>query len=97
MSAPRFNSLKSKIYSEGYCCLYGYLALCQARGETVENMAKNIGMSKDIIWYHLRKFKDEAVPNPPKCMRIKDCLDPVIQELILEADQPGTCDMSQES
>lgn len=84
MTFPRQGSIMGKISSEGYCCLYGYLALCTARGETVEDMAANIGMSKDTIWYHLRKLKDETVLNPPKCLKIKDCLDPVIQELYAE-------------
>lgn len=74
--------LNSKIASQGYCCLYGYLALCRERGETVKNMAKNIGISQDALWYHYRKFDYGA--KPPKCQRVQECLDDVIQELVLE-------------
>lgn len=73
----RGQTLLARIYSEEYCCLNGYLRLCLARGETVANMAKNIGMSKDIIWYHIRQMK--AGKNV--CAKKADCLTPVIDEI----------------
>jgi hypothetical protein len=81
----RKNWLSAKVSSEGYCCLNGYLRLCRLRGETVEGMAKNIGMSADTIWYHYRKLDTElAVPNAPVCMKQMDCMKPVID--IIESD-----------
>lgn len=76
--------LIAKVASEGYCCLRGYLVLCKERGETVQDMAKNIGISPDALWYHYRKF--ETASKPPGCMRQKDCLDSIIQELMLEKE-----------
>lgn len=76
--------LPAKISFEGYCCLRGYLVLCKERGETPLDMAKNIGVSPHTIWYHYRKF--ETAKCPPTCMRRSDCLDPVIQELMLDKD-----------
>ena len=77
------HSLKAKILSEGYCCLYGYLALCRERGETVINMAKHINISPDALWYHYRKL-DDINSKEPKCHRYKECLDPIVQELLTE-------------
>lgn len=71
--------LIAKITSQEYCCLHGYLRLCRARGETVKDMAANIGMSQDTLWYHYRKLDGTA--NPPICMRVSDCMNPVITEI----------------
>lgn len=65
------------VYSNDYCCLAGYLGLCQARGETVKGMAEASGMSEDTIWYHLRKQRAGCVP----CEGKSDCLTPIIEDM----------------
>lgn len=63
---PRKTWLIAKVMSEGYCCIPGYLRLCKARGEAVADMAKNLDVSPDTIWYHARK-------NTP-CQGYSDCM-----------------------
>lgn len=77
MKPFRKNSILAKIYEEQYCCLKGYLGLCAARGETAQGMAKNLSVSPDTIWYHMRKDAAGRVP----CLRRSDCLAPVIEEI----------------
>lgn len=84
--SSRKNWLIAKISSEGYCCLNAYLRLCKARGESVKDMAANIGMSPDALWYHYRKMEGE---NPPVCQRFSDCMDEVITG-IEAASSPAT-------
>lgn len=71
--------LIAKVVSEGYCCLNAYLRLCRARGESVENMAKNIGMSPDAIWYHYRKL-DALVPGN-QCQKWHECMEAIVAEI----------------
>lgn len=77
MKPLRKNSILAKIYEEQYCCLKGYLGLCAARGETAPDMAKNLSVSPDTIWYHKRKDAAGKVP----CLGRSDCLAPVIEEI----------------
>ena len=73
----RSHWLTARIYSEGYCCLHGYLALCKARGETPSSMAKNIEVPIRTIHHH---YRCEKAGNRP-CAGKSDCLKPVIEEL----------------
>lgn len=86
MSFSRQKGLMAKIYSEGYCCLSGYLRLCKARGETSIGMAENIGVSKFTIWHHERRLRDGKI----SCQKRGDCLCNIIQEI--EADPPKRAD-----
>jgi len=72
--------------SEEYCCLNGYLRLCRARGEAVKDMAANIGMSQDTLWYHYRKMDSTA--GGAQCMKFSDCMNTVITEIENEK-KPG--------
>lgn len=69
--------LLNAVYSEGYCCLNGYLRLCKARGETVKGMAENIGFTKLAIWYHYRELNAGRRPCAGHC----DCMDGLIKEI----------------
>jgi len=85
MTPPPENHARKKwlldlIYSEGYCCLHGYLRLCKARNETVKDMAENIGLSKLALWYHYREYAQNRRP----CTKKPDCMLPIILEI--EAD-----------
>jgi hypothetical protein len=70
-------ALLPKILSEEYCCIYGYISLCQARGQTVKSMALYLGVSKDSIWRKQREIKTGT----RACQKTEDCLKPVIQTL----------------
>ena len=72
----RSNWLTAKVVSEGYCCLHGYLRLCKARDEKVRDMAKNINISPDALWYHYRNTRHNC---GPVCQRFSDCMGSVIQ------------------
>lgn len=69
--------LVARIHSEGYCCLAGYLQLCQARGEKPADMAEFIGVSPDAIWHHYRRLKQGAV----SCQEKSDCLKTIIEAI----------------
>lgn len=84
MTSSRSNWLVAKIYSEDYCCLYGYLKLCKARGERVEDMAANIGVSPDALWYHYRRLSIGAV----QCSKLSTCMQPLLKE-IEDEKKPG--------
>lgn len=71
--------LIAKVANEGYCCTNAYLRLCRARGETVQDMARNIGMSPDALWYHYRKMR--AGPTGAVCQRFADCMDKIVKEI----------------
>ena len=69
--------LLNAVYSEGYCCLHGYLELCKARGEKVKDMAPNIGFTKLALWYHYRELKNGRRPCAGHC----DCMKSLIEEI----------------
>lgn len=73
----RAQGLVAKIYSEGYCCLHGYLELCKRRGESPTSMGANLGVLPHTIRHHYRQSKKgrRACQNKP------DCLCAVINEL----------------
>lgn len=80
MTNSRANWLVARIHSEGYCCLNGYLRLCKARGEKPAEMADNIGMSADTLWYRYRKLDEGKI----KCQKRGDCMTPIIDEIAKE-------------
>ena len=86
MTSSRSNWLAAKIASEGYCCMYGYLTLCKARGETVIAMAKNIDISPDALWYHYRKL--EKKDPQPSCQSRAECLTHIVNEILDEKKGP---------
>jgi hypothetical protein len=69
-----------KVANEGYCCPNAYLRLCAARGESVKDMARNIGISPDALWYHYRKLRANNAASPV-CQRFLDCMDTVVKEI----------------
>lgn len=69
--------IQAWVYSEGYCCQYGYLMLCRARGETPKSMAEFSGVSKRVIWTKYRDIEDGLLT----CAGRKDCMKPVIEEI----------------
>jgi hypothetical protein len=74
---PANLSLLDKVYSEGYCCMYGYLTLCEARGETPKQMGENLSVLPHTIRHHYRCLRkgERSCENKP------DCLGPVIAEI----------------
>lgn len=84
MTFSRKDGLLAKIYSEGYCCLNGYLRLCKARGEKVRGMAENIEISTDALFHHYRRLEKGKIP----CQGFSDCLGPVIKEIENEKKPP---------
>ena len=77
MKNARMDNLQAKIFSEGYCCLHGYLRLCSARGEKVPNMAEWIGMHRYTLYYHYRALAQGKRP----CQKLTTCLLPVVVTL----------------
>lgn len=69
--------LAAKVASEGYCCVNGYLRLCQARGENVADMARNIIVSKHTLWYNYRKMYSGEL----NCAKRSDCMCDLIAEI----------------
>lgn len=94
MTSSRKTWLIARVANEGYCCPHGYLRLCKARGEKVKDMAKNIGMSPDTIWYHYRKMDKEV--GAPVCQRYSDCMNEVITRIEDERDEPRTSPVAAE-
>ncbi len=85
MEQPRKIYLIAKVTSEGYCCIPGYLRLCQVRGEKVPDMADNLNVSPDTIWYHIRK--KEACKRYAACMQ--DEIDKVMMLIPDRSKAPG--------
>jgi len=65
------------IASEGYCCIYGYLRLCKARGETKKEMASWLKISVNTLKTNYQLLSQGR----HVCQKYKDCLEPIIQEL----------------
>lgn len=66
-----------KIANEGYCCIYGYLKLCRARGETKASMAKWLGISFWTLRDNFRALKR----GEHTCQKYSDCLSPIIEDI----------------
>lgn len=76
-----------KLVEEDYCCLYGYLALCRARGERTLDMAKNLGVPSRTIRYHYTIL--DRSPQRRDCAhrcqkKGVDCLHPHIEAIASE-------------
>jgi hypothetical protein len=69
--------LLPKIASEEYCCVYGYLRLCKARGESYAEMAKSMKVSYWTIKYNFRKMREEKFV----CQQYSDCMKSSIEEV----------------
>lgn len=76
MSRP-FYRVTPKVFSEGYCCLYGYLRLCRARGETRKTMSEFSGLSPETIKNHYRRLRR----GEHTCQKYSECLLPVIEDI----------------
>lgn len=74
---PRNHNIHAKIASEGYCCIWGYLKLCEVRGQKPADMMPFLGLSRLTFYHHKRKL-DNGVYS---CERKPDCLADTIEEL----------------
>jgi hypothetical protein len=72
-----FPAIFPKVASEGYCCLYGYIGLCRARGETKAQMASWLKVGFWTMKYHFRLFNSGR----HQCQGYSDCLKPIILDL----------------
>jgi hypothetical protein len=70
-------ALLPKILSEEYCCIYGYISLCQARGQTAKSMASYLGVSKDSIWRKQREMKNGT----RRCQKTNECMKELVQQI----------------
>jgi hypothetical protein len=66
-----------KVASEGYCCMFGYLSLCRARGETKQQMANWLGINFWTVKYNYRCLKQGR----HTCQKLEGCLKPIIDDL----------------
>jgi len=73
----RNHNIHAKIASEGYCCMYGFLSLCKARGQTPSTMMPFLGLSRLTFYYHDKKLKNGVYT----CSGKSDCLKPIIEEI----------------
>lgn len=73
-------SLLPKIAAEGYCCVAGYLRLCQARGETRKGMCENLNLSLDTLSHNYQMLAKGKRP----CLKYSDCMEPIIEEILAE-------------
>lgn len=76
--------LAPALFSEGYCCKWGYLSLCQARGERQVDMAKFLNIPSGRVrdaYYFMRKGKY-------KCLANGECMRGVIEELKTSEQTP---------
>ena len=73
----RWYVILPKIYSEGYCCMYGYLELCKARGETSNGMAENLGIKPHTLRHHYRQLKKGECT----CEGKTDCMKALLEEI----------------
>lgn len=53
----RRDVLLGKIYSEGYCCLWGYFTFCQAKGQGTRSISEWHGVSIDAVRHHFRRMR----------------------------------------
>lgn len=66
-----------KLISEGYCCPYGYLKLCRARGETKASMAKWLG----VPFYTMKNAFRALKRGEHVCLGYSGCMKPLIEEI----------------
>jgi hypothetical protein len=76
-----------KLIEGDYCCLFGYLQLCAARGERTLLMAKNIGVTSRTIRYHYSILRRHHPPRTHCCRQKKgECMLPHIKAIVLMQD-----------
>jgi hypothetical protein len=82
------SGLLSKLEGD-YCCLYGYLRLCHARGEKPDEMAEHMGdVAGSTIRYHYVIIRRGYIPKSHRCHKKgEQCMLPIVEEL--EAKDPG--------
>jgi len=73
----RSHNIHAKIASEGYCCVWGFLNLCKARGQTPSTMMPFLGLSRLTFYHHNRKLKNGLY----SCEGKPDCLKDAIAEI----------------
>lgn len=78
-------ALLPKIAAEGYCCVNGYLRLCQARGESRKSMCENLALSRDTLSHNYQMLAKGKRP----CMKFSDCMEPIIREILDEKKGEG--------
>lgn len=67
----------AKVALEGYCCMNGYLGLCEARGEKRREMADWLDVNPKTLDHHYQqRAKGKTV-----CMGYSSCMKPLIEEL----------------
>jgi len=67
-----------KIAAEGYCCVRGYLRLCEARGEKRKDMCNHLALVPDTLAYNYQMLaKGKRI-----CMHYSDCMEPIIEEIL---------------
>lgn len=76
----RRDVLLGKIYSEGYCCMWGYLTFCRAKGQGTRSMAEWQGVSIDAIRHHYRRLQ----ANEHVCQKTSECIKPDIEAITQE-------------
>lgn len=67
--------LETLVAEEGYCCMYGYLKLCKARGQKPDDMAKHMGVAGSTIRYHYTKIFEDKKNH--RCKGGGDCMKPL--------------------
>lgn len=72
-----FYRMMPKVASEGYCCIWGYLRLCRARGETKKQMAEWLGVSVNTLKNHYKRLNS----GEHRCFGYSECLRPVIEDI----------------
>lgn len=82
--APDKRSLVSHLAEVGYCCPWGYVALCQARGETISSMAREARLPRETVRFYVHK----AQKRQTACLGRSDCLKKVIEEI--KAAEPAS-------
>lgn len=82
---PRNHNIHAKIASEGYCCIWGYLKLCEVRGQKPSDMMPFLGLSRLTFYHHKRKL-DNGVYS---CERKPDCLREAIEQISINPT-PGS-------
>lgn len=73
----RRDVLLGKIYSEGYCCMWGYLTFCRAKDQGTRSMAEWQNVSIDAIRHHYRKLGRGEYT----CQNTSDCIKPDIDTI----------------
>lgn len=76
----RSHNIHAKIASEGYCCVWGFLNLCKARGQTPSTMMPFLGLSRLTFYHHNRKLQNGLYT----CEGKPDCLKETIEQIRAE-------------